>query len=90
MLRILIYNPASLGKNTAEDVPRQNVISYSYVSISFATAKNAEIRGLYRLYDEPSSRPPPPKSASFGKNPVLFKALSVWNRLSLSFKESQT
>ena len=31
------------------EVPRQNVFSYSYLSILFAAAKNAEIRGLIDL-----------------------------------------
>ena len=42
-------NPASLGKNTAEEKPRQNVFSYSYLGILFAAAKNAEIWGLLGL-----------------------------------------
>ena len=47
MLRLLIKNPTSPSKNIAEEVPRQNVFSYSYLGILFAMAKNAEIRGLY-------------------------------------------
>ena len=38
----------SLGKNIAEEVLRQNVFSYNYLSILFATKKNAEIQGLER------------------------------------------
>ena len=37
----------SLGKNTAEELQRQNVFSYSYLNILFAVAKNAEIWGLF-------------------------------------------
>ena len=33
--------------NIAEEKPRQNVFSYSYLSILFAVAKNAEIQGLH-------------------------------------------
>ena len=33
-------------QNTAEKLPRQSIFSYSYLSILFAMAKNAEIRGL--------------------------------------------
>ena len=36
----------SFGKNIAEEVPRQNVFLYSYFSILFAVAENAEIRRL--------------------------------------------
>ena len=32
-----------LGKNTAEELQRQNVFLYSYLNILFAVAKNAEI-----------------------------------------------
>ena len=39
--------PASLGKNIAEKKPRQNAFSYTYLSILFTAAKNAEIRGLW-------------------------------------------
>ena len=46
MPRLLIQNPTSLGKNTTEEKPRQNIFSYSYLGILFAAAKNAEIRGL--------------------------------------------
>ena len=46
MPRLLILNPTSVGKNIAEEVPMQNVFSYSYLGILFAVAKNAEIRGL--------------------------------------------
>ena len=38
-------------QNTSEEVPRQNVFSYSYLRISFAAAKNAEIQGLKKLYN---------------------------------------
>ena len=36
----------SLGENMAEEKPRQNVFSYSYLGILFAAAKNTEIQGL--------------------------------------------
>ena len=50
MPRLLIQNPTSLGKNTTEEKPRQNIFSYSYLGILFAAAKNAEIRGLKNEY----------------------------------------
>ena len=50
MPRLLIQNPTSLGKNTTEEKPRQNIFSYSYLGILFAAAKNAEIRELKNEY----------------------------------------
>ena len=48
---IILENPTRLGKNIAEEVPRQNVFSYSYVGTLFAAAKNAKIRGLQKELD---------------------------------------
>ena len=45
-LNIKSYQP---WKNIAEEVPRQNVFSYSYLGILFvAEKKNAQIQGLER------------------------------------------
>ena len=42
-LNIKSYQPQ---QNIAEEVPKQNVFSYSYLSILFAVAKNPKIQGL--------------------------------------------
>ena len=43
--KALNIRPVSFDKNIAEEKPRQNVCSYSYLGILFDAAKNAEIRG---------------------------------------------
>ena len=45
----LNINFASLGKNIAEEIKRQNVCSYSYLGILFAAAKTSEIRRLHKF-----------------------------------------
>ena len=42
-VKVKALNPTSLGKNIAEEVARRNVFLYSYLCVSFAVTKNAEI-----------------------------------------------
>ena len=53
MLRFLIENPTRIDKNIVEEVPRQNVFLYSYLSILFAAwlwQKMLKFKGCRHVY----------------------------------------
>ena len=53
MLRFLIENPTRIDKNTVEEVLRQNVFLYSYLSTLFAAwlwQKMLKFKGCRHVY----------------------------------------